>query len=148
MIFDAETQEIIRDYVNPNLTWCDWALKKFNGDPESFREWAFAVELALRSRNLREGSLQVDFVSMLLEGNALLWLIAAQDSGETFEDWPSLKNAIAKTFGPLQSEEENRLQLISLQQETTLESYIQDFTRRNLNVSGLDEQSISGAAVR
>ena len=75
---------------------------------------------------------------MLLEGNALLWLIAAQDSGETFEDWPSLKNAIAKTFGPLQSEEENRLQLFSLQQETTLESYIQDFTRRNLNVSGLD----------
>ena len=107
------------------------SIKKFNGDPESFREWAFAVELALRSRNLREGSLQVDFVSMLLEGNALLWLTAAQDSGETFEDWPSLKNAIAKTFGPLQSVEENRLQLFSLQQETTLESYIQDFTRRN-----------------
>ena len=117
------------------------SIKKFNGDPESFREWGFAVELALRSRNLREGSHQVDFVSMLLEGNALLWLIAAQDSGETFEDWPSLKNAIAKTFGPLQSEEENRLQLLSLQQETTLESYIQDFTRRNLNVSGLDEHS-------
>ena len=117
------------------------SIKKFNGDPESFREWAFAVELAIRSRNLREGSLQVDFVSMLLEGDALLWLIAAQDSGETFEDWPSLKNALAKTFGPLQSEEENRLQLFSLQQETTLESYIQDFSRRNLNVSGLDEHS-------
>ena len=117
------------------------SIKKFNGDPESFREWAFTVELALWSRNLREGSHEVDFVSMLLEGNGLLWLIAPQDSGETFEDWPSLKNAIAKTFGPLQSEEENRPQLFSLQQETILESCIQDFTRRNLNVSGLDEHS-------
>ena len=124
------------------------SIKKFNGDPESFRQWAFAVELALRSRNLREGSHQVDFVSMLLEGNALLWLIAAQDSGETFEDWPSLKNALVKTFGPLQSKEENVATVIFTSAGNHPGGYIQDFTRRNLNVSGLDEHSRSLLFVR
>ena len=114
---------------------------KFNGDPECFREWVFAVEMSLRTNGITEGSHQVDFVSMLLEGNALLWLIAVQDSGDTFKDWLSMKEAIAKTFGPLQGEEENRLLLFSLQQEASLEAYIHDFTRRSLNVSGLDEHS-------
>ena len=80
------------------------------------KEWVFTVELALRSNDISEGACQVDFVSTLLEGNALLWLIADQNAGKSFGDWQSLKSAIAETFGPIQNEEENRLALFSLYQ--------------------------------
>ena len=76
----------------------------------------------------------------LLEGNALLWLFAAQDAGKSFRDWLlSLKNAIAETFGPIQNEEENRLALFLLHQMNSLDENIQDFTRLSLLVTGLDE---------
>ena len=122
--------------------------KKFNGDPESFKEWVFTVELALRSTDISDGACQVDFVSTLLEGNALLWLIAAQDAGKSFGDWLSLKNAIAETFGPIQNEEENRLALFSLYQMNSLDEYIRDFTRLSLLVTGLDEHSRAVCFIR
>lgn len=115
--------------------------KNFNGDPQQFKEWTFAVELALRSNKISQGSRQVDFVSTLLEGNALLWLIACQDSTPPFQDWKSLRNALAETFGPMQSEEDNRLAMFALSQVGSLEDYIQDFIRLSLNVTGLDEHS-------
>ena len=99
-------------------------------------------------RTLREGTCQVDFVSTLLEGNALLWLIAAQDAGKSFGDWLSLKNAIAETFGPIQNEEENRLALFSLYQMNSLDEYIRDYTRLSLLVTGLDEHSRAVCFVR
>ena len=44
-----------------------------------FKEWCFSVELALRSRNINYGRREVELASSLLEGNALLWLIACQE---------------------------------------------------------------------
>ena len=113
----------------------------FNGNPRKFKEWCFSVELALRSRNIEKGPREVELVSSLLEGNALLWLIACQESSTVFNSWTDLRSALARTFGPLQSEEEDRLDLLSLRQETSLNEYITDFTRLSLSVTGLDEHS-------
>ena len=76
-----------------------------------FKEWCFSVELALRSRNINYGRREVELASSLLEGNALLWLIACQEAGTIFNNWIDFRNALARTFGPLQSEEEDRLSL-------------------------------------
>ena len=122
--------------------------KNFNGNPMQFKEWIFSVELALRSNRISQGSHQVDFVSSLLEGNTLLWFIACQDSTSPFQDWGSLKNALAKTFGPMQSEEDNRLAMFSLSQEGSLEEYVEDFTRLSLSITGLDEHSLALLFVR
>ena len=62
----------------------------FNGTPRKFKEWCFSVELALRSRNIEKGPREVELVSSLLEGNALLWLIACQESSTVFNSWTDL----------------------------------------------------------
>ena len=82
------------------------------------------MELALRSRNMQKGPREVELVSSLLEGNALLWLIACQESSTVLHSWTDLRSPPAPTFGPLQSEEEDRLDLFSLRQETSLDEYI------------------------
>ena len=106
-----------------------------------FNEWCFSVELALRSRNINYGRREVELASSLLEGNALLWLIACQEAGTILNNWIDFRNALARTFGPLRSEKEDRLSLFSLRQVGSLEEYIQDFTRLSLSVAGLDEHS-------
>ena len=108
----------------------------FNGNPRKL-----SVELALRSRNIQKGPCEVELVSSLLEGNALLWLIACQESSTVFNSWTEFRRALARTFGPLESEEEDRLDLFSLRQETSLDEYITDFTRLSLSATGLDEHS-------
>ena len=115
----------------------------FNGNPRKFKEWCFSVELALRSRNIKKGPREVELVSSLLEGNALLWLIACQESSTVFNSWTDLRSALARSLhvGPLQNEEEDRLDLFSLRQETSLDEHITDFTRLSLSVTGLDEHS-------
>ena len=117
--------------------------KCFNGDARMFKEWCFSVELALRSRNIEVDFRQVEFASSCLEGNALLWLIACQESGTTFNSWKDLRSALAKTFGPQQRAEEDRLDLFSLRQVSSLKEYIQDFTRLSLSITGLDEHSLA-----
>ena len=68
-------------------------------------------------------------------------IIACKEAGTIFNNWIDFRNALARTFGPLQSEEEDRLSLFSLRQVGSLEEYIQDFTRLSLSVAGLDEHS-------
>ena len=116
-------------------------VRSFDGDSRMFKEWCFSVELALRSHNINYGRREVELASSLLEGNELLWLIACQEAGTIFNNWIDFRNALARTFGPLQSEEEHRLSLFSLRQVGSLEEYIQDFTRPSLSVAGLDEHS-------
>lgn len=115
--------------------------KCFNGDPRIFKEWCFFVELALESRNINDGRRQVQLASSLLEGNALLWLISCQEIGTSFNSWIDLRNALAKTLGPVQREEDVRLDFFSIHQMTSLEEYIQDFIRLSLSVTGLDDHS-------
>ena len=76
-------------------------LRSFDGDSRMFKEWCFSVELALRSRNINYGRREVELASSLLEGNALLWLIASQEAGTIFNNWIDFRNALARTFGPL-----------------------------------------------
>ena len=59
-------------------------VRSFHGDSRMFKEWCFSVELALRSRNINYGRREVELASLLLEGNALLWLIACQEDGYHF----------------------------------------------------------------
>ena len=108
----------------------------FNGNLRKFKEWCFSVELALRSRNIEKGPREVELVSSLLEGNALLWLIACQESSTVFNSWTDFRSALARTFRPLQSEEQDRLNFFSLRQETSLDEYITDFTRLSLSATG------------
>ena len=115
--------------------------KAFSGDAQTFKEWAFCVELALRANDISDGAGQTDFASSYLEGNALLWYLSCVDSGRVFSDWKSLKAGLAESFGPLDAEEENRLSLFSLTQEGPLDGYIREFSRLSLNVSDLDQHS-------
>ena len=115
--------------------------KAFNGDAQTFKEWAFCVELALHANDISNGASQTDFASSHLEGNALLWYLSCMDSGRVFSDWKSFKAGLAESFGPLNAEEENRLSLFSLTQEGPLDGYIREFSRLSLNVSDLDQHS-------
>ena len=86
--------------------------KAFTGDAQTFKEWAFCVELAFRANDISDGAGQTDFASSYLEGNALLWYLSCVDSGRVFLVWKSLKAGLAESFGPLYAEEENRLSLL------------------------------------
>ena len=63
----------------------------FSGDSNDLRGWFFAIELAFRANEIREGINQVDFATSFLQGNALLWFLACLDAGRSFPYWESLK---------------------------------------------------------
>lgn len=115
--------------------------KTFSGDAQTFKEWSFCVELALRANRICDGLNQTDFAASFLDGNALLWYISCLESGRAFANWESLKEGLAESFGPLDVEEESRLSLFSLTQEGNLDGYIREFSRLSLNVSELDQHS-------
>ena len=48
---------------------------------QTFKEWAFCVELALGANDISDGASQTDFASSHLEGNASLWYLSCVDSG-------------------------------------------------------------------
>ena len=106
------------------------------------RGWIFSIELAFRLNGIHEGSAQVDFATSFLQRNALLWFLACLDLGRSFSDWESLKVALRETYGPLDAEEINRLALLSIYQNGSLDGYIRDFTQLSLHVSDLDDHSI------
>ena len=72
--------------------------KCFNGDTRIFKEQCFYVWLVFPSRNIEVDFSQVEFASSCYEGNALLWLIACQDSGTAFNGWIDFQSALAITF--------------------------------------------------
>ena len=113
----------------------------FCGTARTFREWIFQVDTALKSYKMDDGVSQVEFAASFLEGNALLWYLSCIDSGRSFSDWKSLKNALGEAFGPLNADEEYRLALFSLSQNGTLDAYIEEFTRLSLSVMDLDQLS-------
>ena len=88
----------------------------------------------------------MDFISSLLEGNALLWYISCQEGSVSFNNWQQLKEALAKTFGPLRSAEESRLAYFSLCQDGSLENYIRDFTMQ-ATVKSYAEEHQSGISL-
>ena len=117
------------------------APKPFGGEPTQFKEWIFAVDLSLRTGMIKDGQDQVDFASSFLEGTALLWFLSCLESRRTFANWAELKESLSATFGPLDEEEDDRLNLFALTQTGSLDDYIQDFSRLSLNVTALDEHS-------
>ena len=52
------------------------APKPFNVDVDCFTDWAFSVDLALRSYKITHGRRQVDFATSFLEGSTPLWFFA------------------------------------------------------------------------
>ena len=90
---------------------------------------------------IKDGQDQVDFASSFLEGTALLWFLSCLESRRTFANWAELKESLSATFGPLDEEEDDRLNLFALTQTGSLDDYIQDFSRLSLNVTALDEHS-------
>lgn len=114
----------------------------FSGVASEFREWVFAIELAMCSFGIPDGKRRVDFAAGFLAGNARLWMIAAQDAGMIFSDWPSLKTALAGIYGPLHEQEQTRLKLLNLSQgDRSIQDYIGDFTRLSLLIPDLDEHT-------
>ena len=105
------------------------------------RGWIFSIELAFRLNGIHEGSAQVDFATSFFQRNALLWFLACLDSVRSFSDWESLKVALRETYRPLDAEEINRLALLSIYQNGSLDGYIRDFTQVSLHVSDLDDHS-------
>ena len=114
------------------------APKSFGGEPTQFKEWIFAVDLSLRMGMIKDGQDQVDFASSFLEGTALLWFLSCLESRRTFANWAELKESLSATFGPLDEEEDDRLNLFALTQTGPLDDYIQDFSRLSLNVTAFN----------
>ena len=77
----------------------------FDGDPTSFKEWSFSMDLTFRTLSLDNPTRMVDCVPGHQTGNAGLWPIASLEAGKTFPDWPSLRNALARVYGPLHNQE-------------------------------------------
>ena len=71
----------------------------FGGEANWFKVWSFAIELALKSLELGSSDRKVNYAASFLVGNARLWLISSLEA-ETFPDWPSLRDALAKVYGP------------------------------------------------
>ena len=100
------------------------APKPFGGEPTQFKEWIFAVNLSLRTGMIKVGKDQVDFASSFLEGNcsASVPVLSGVE-----EDICKLEESLSSTFGPLDEEEDDRLNLFALTQTGPLDDYIQDF---------------------
>ena len=101
----------------------------FNGDADMLREWVFAVEMAMKMQALRTPSQMVDFAAMHLSGNACLWFLNAKDA------------ALTDVFGPLHEQEQARLRLMSVTQESTLDEYINLFSRLSLFLPEVDDHT-------
>ena len=113
----------------------------FHGNPSEFKEWVFTVELALKCSPQGDPENQVNFAASYLAGNARLWLISSMEAGEQFSDWHSLKSALARVYGPHYDGERVRLDMFSIQQRGSIESYVTEFSRLSLQVPELDELS-------
>ena len=114
----------------------------FEGKASVFREWVFAIELAMKALAITQPGAMVDFAAGYLGGNARLWFMASRDAGEIFDSWPSLRQGLEKVFGPLHEAEDARMQLFSVAQRgRCLDEYVGEFTRQSLRVPELDEHS-------
>lgn len=115
--------------------------RPFRGSSREFNEWAFSVQLYIRSNKIPKGNPEVNLAASFLEGNALLWFISTENAGIGFEDWSTMKAALAENFGPVHDEDDNRLALFALSQSGSLRDYIEEFSRLCLCLSDLDERS-------
>ena len=113
----------------------------FGGVSATFKEWTFAMDMALRSLALPNAAQRVDYAAGFLTGNARLWLIAALEANKVFSDWPALKAALGDVYGPRHNEETSRMGLISAAQHGSLGAYIAAFTRLSLQVPEIDHHT-------
>jgi len=113
----------------------------FCGEAAQFKEWVFAVELALKALGLLDSGRMVDYAAAYLAGNARLWFISAIEGGVEFPDWPSLKDALAHVYGPIFDREQVRLDLFAATQRKDLDSYVTEFSRLSLQLPELDDHS-------
>ena len=113
----------------------------FDGEPATFKEWAFGVEIALKASPSRSPDDEVNFAANLLSGNARLWLMSALEAGDTFKDWPSLRDALADVYGPRFDSEQARLSLFSLKQFRDVDHFTSEFTRLSLQIPELHEHT-------
>ena len=116
-------------------------LPVFGGDSATFKEWTFAMDMALRSLALPNAAQRVDYAAGFLTGNARLWLIAPLEANLVFSDWPALKAALGDVYGPRHNEEILRMGLISAAQHGSLDAYIAAFTRLSLQVPEIDHHT-------
>lgn len=113
----------------------------FTGDPTTFREWAFAVELALASWRFVDPGREVEFAASYIAGNPRLWLMTSLEAGAAYPDWQSLKKALEVAYGVKFDQERARWSLFSLSQRGALGDYIAEFSRLSFLVSDLDDHS-------
>ena len=127
--------------TNPSVKRVTREPNVFHGNPSEFKEWVFTVELALKCSPQGDPESQVNFAASYLAGNARLWLISSMEAGQQFSDWHSLKSALARVYGPHYDGERVRLDMFSIQQRGSIESYVTEFSRLSLQVPELDELS-------
>ena len=113
----------------------------FNGETAAFKEWAFGVEIALNASPSRSPEDEVNFAASLLSGNARLWLMSALEAGDSFKDWPALRDALAEVYGPRFNSEQARLSLFALKQFRNVDHFTSEFTRLSLQVPELDDHT-------
>ena len=101
MIFNVESAVHQREigYNRKRTEKIRFRLSTSTGHRYRFKEWYFAIELALKSLELGSSDREVNYAASFLVDNARLWLISSLGA-ETFPDWPSLRDALAKVYGP------------------------------------------------
>eukprot|EP00117_Sycon_ciliatum_P041404 scpid99032/ scgid30290/ len=74
----------------------------FSGDSAQFKDWAFAMDLAIRSLDLQSASATKEinksasdyrYATGFQEGNVRLWVISSLEANVQFNDWPVLRSA-------------------------------------------------------
>ncbi|XP_065189469.1 uncharacterized protein LOC135820090 [Sycon ciliatum] len=120
----------------------------FTGDPTTFREWAFAVELALASWRFADPKREAEFAASYIAGNPRLWLMTSLEAGAAYPDWSSLKKALEAAYGVKYDQERARWSLFSLSQRGALGDYIAEFSRLSFLITDLDGHSRAVLFVR
>ena len=86
----------------------------FSGHAKKFNEFAFAMDLALKSLAFQDKGRQVAYVAGFLTGKAQLWYISSLEAGTSSPSWPSLKQVLYLAHAPSHEQEAARFDLTYL----------------------------------
>ena len=73
----------------------------FDGNAATSKDWAFAMDNALRALDFQNASVGFNYAAGYITGNARLWLMGALEAGTEFEYWPALQGALSCVYGPM-----------------------------------------------
>jgi hypothetical protein len=115
----------------------------FRGSDEKHvqvQAWLFSLNLYFRAAGIVSERQKIDYAVCLFQGHASQWYrlqCLRSTTGEPYDTWDDLQQALEKQFTPVNSEKRARDRLATLRQTTSVRRYIQDFTNTCLEIPDL-----------